>query len=62
MSVRGWWIVVPEYQAFLMPMSRQVYFAFLFNWYAKEADDPLTVKRFYAAINEALTRGRSALS
>jgi len=42
--------------------DRWVYFAFLFNWYAKEADDPVTVKRFYAAINEALTRVKDALS
>lgn len=42
--------------------GRWVYFAFLLNWYEQEADDPRTVKRFFAAINEALTRVKDALS
>ncbi len=39
-----------------------VYFAFILNWYAPEGDDPQTVEKFFAAINEALTRVRDALS
>jgi len=42
--------------------DRWVYFAFLHNWYAPEADDPHTVEKFFAAIEEALTRVREALS
>ena len=39
-----------------------VYFAFILNWYAPEGDDPQTVQKFFAAIHEALTRVRDALS
>ena len=42
--------------------GRWVYFAFLLNWYAPEANDQRTVDRFFAAINEALTRIRDFLS
>jgi len=42
--------------------DRWVYFAFILNWYAPEADDPLTVRKFFAAIHEALRRVRDALS
>ena len=39
-----------------------VYFAFILNWYAPEGDDPRTVEKFFAAIHEALTRVRNALT
>jgi beta-lactamase class A len=39
-----------------------VYFAFILNWYAPEGEDPRTVQKFFAAIREALTRVRDALS
>jgi beta-lactamase class A len=42
--------------------DRWVYFAFILNWYAPEGDDPQTVQKFFAAIHEALTRVRDALS
>src|SRR5437870_1328523 len=42
--------------------DRWVYFAFILNWYAQEGDDPQTVERFFAAIQEALTLVRDALS
>lgn len=42
--------------------DRWAYFAFILNWYTQEVDDPRTVKRFYAAVNEALTRTRDFLS
>jgi beta-lactamase class A len=42
--------------------DRWVYFAFLLNWYAPEGDDPQTVRKFFAAIHEALTRVTEALS
>lgn len=42
--------------------DRWVYFAFILNWYAPEADDPQTVQKFFAAIHEALRRVRDALS
>jgi beta-lactamase class A len=39
-----------------------VYFAFIINWYAESAEDPETVRRFFAAINESLALVKSALS
>ena len=42
--------------------DRWAYFAFILNWYAPEGDDPQTVEKFFAAIHEALTRVRDALS
>jgi beta-lactamase class A len=42
--------------------DRWAYFAFMLNWYAPEADDPHTVEKFFAAINEALTRARDFMS
>lgn len=40
--------------------SQWVYFAFIINWYAEE-QDPGTIARFFAAINESLTLVKSAL-
>ena len=42
--------------------GRWAYFAFLLNWYAPEADDPATLQKFFAAINEALARVKEFLS
>lgn len=42
--------------------GRWAYFAFILNWYAPEAGDSATVQKFFAAINEALTRVREFLS
>jgi hypothetical protein len=39
-----------------------VYFAFVINWYEKDAEDPETVARFFAAINESLTLVKASLS
>jgi beta-lactamase class A len=39
-----------------------VYFAFIINWYAESLQDPDTVGRFFAAINESLTLVKDALS
>jgi len=39
-----------------------VFFAFLINWYAQEAQDPGTVGRYFAAINESLMLVKSSLS
>ena len=39
-----------------------VFCAFVINWYAKEAEDPVTVARFFSAINESLTLFKSSLS
>jgi beta-lactamase class A len=42
--------------------SQWVYFAFVINWYAQSDTDPTTVQKFFAAINQALTRVKAALS
>jgi beta-lactamase class A len=42
--------------------DRWVYFAFILNWYAQEGNDPRTVEKFFAAIQEALTLVMDALS
>lgn len=39
-----------------------VYFAFIINWYAGSDEDPATVGAFFAAINDALTMVKDALS
>jgi len=39
-----------------------VYFAFIINWYAEEAEDPATVDKFFSAINTALTLVKNAFS
>jgi beta-lactamase class A len=39
-----------------------VYFAFIINWYAANAEDPETVGRFFSAIHQALTGVKNLLS
>jgi beta-lactamase class A len=39
-----------------------VFFAFLINWYAEEAEDPRTVQAYFDAINESLTEIRDRFS
>jgi len=42
--------------------NRWVFFAFILNWYTKDASDPDTVNSFFAAINQSLTIVRDSLS
>jgi len=42
--------------------SQWVFFAFVINWYAQSDTDPATVRKFFAAMNQALMRVKSALS
>lgn len=46
----------------LFVSNRWVYFAFVINWYAPEAEDPETVHKFFAAINTALSLVMNSLS
>ena len=46
----------------LFVSNRWVYFAFIINWYAPEADDPETTDNFFAAINNALSLVMNSLS
>jgi beta-lactamase class A len=39
-----------------------VYFAFIINWYAASQDDPETVRQFFSAIQQSLTRIKNSLS
>jgi beta-lactamase class A len=42
--------------------NRWVYFAFIINWYTKDASDPATVDTFFSAINQSLTLIRDSVS
>ena len=42
--------------------DRWAYFAFILNWDAPEVDDSRTVGKFFAAINDALTRTRDFMT
>jgi beta-lactamase class A len=42
--------------------NQWVFFAFIINWYAENADDATTVDQFFSAINRALTLVRNYVS
>jgi len=65
--VKGGSIDVPGYHALCIPggmffSDRWVYFSFTINWYAPGETDPETVSRFAAAVHQALTLVKDALS
>jgi beta-lactamase class A len=58
---------IPDFHArsFAGGMSvsgRWVYFAFIINWYAPDADDPETVEKFFSAIHQSLKGLKELLS